>query len=900
MSGGLLFLSWVRQGLAPAAGQADPLEGPLTLRRDVIIGVRVNQRARQELTARLYGPGDVTGIDPRQVIRTDPAAGATDFEPNLLAAIELDRPDLPWMLTPAVADDRERLRPWLVLVVVEAAHARLEPAGARPLPALTCRREELPDLRNSWAWAHAQLAVDGEPTDADLDALLLGSPERTLSRLLCPRRLAPGTAYLACVVPAFEPGRKAGLGLPFEPADEQRLEAAWAPGDGELELPVYHSWPFATGPEGDFEALVRRLAPREMPATVGLRPLEISRAGPGLPELPREPGLGVLGLEGALRSPASLPTEWEPRARRSFESALAPRLTRPRARVAPPLYGSLQALDPGLPPPGGEPRWLRELNLDPRHRAAAAFGAQVVQEQQEALMASAWRQVERIQEVNALLGRGQLARMAAEGLHRRLALPADGADPAPETQERLLALTASAHAAITTGSGASVAEELEANAEARAAVSVAFRRLARPRGPVARRLTAGEPAPLASPVGALARRELTVTPTLAPAPGVATLQRLAGESVLTLRPERITQRSWELRDVGPTEGPAPAVPQITAVGAGMPNRMFTTASGRLYSCLLEGDRFGWTDHGAPPGAWAAGPPTALSDLAAFVRGGDGTLRELGWDGDRWAWHDCGAPPGTAPGGGAPVGHVRPKPPQGEIGTTGTDRGVYVVADDGRLFEWRSRGRGQGHWIDRGNPGTALAGTPGIRGPWALVLTSADGRGFDYTWNANAGRWEWRDLGRPSATGLTSAASAAMGLATTIGRIAMSQAGDAYLLVLGWQRWEQPEPVGALLGSDPDGRWWLASQGTGRLQSWLVGESNATLIEPPPGIDPTGLTLTGALRGRNAFVHAGNRLFELAGGQWRDLGPPRPAARGIRPPSRRRTAAGGPSRASWPR
>ena len=36
-----------------------------------------------------------------------------------------------------------------------------------------------------------------------------------MSRLLCPRRLDPSTDYLACLVPAFELGRKAGLGLPI-------------------------------------------------------------------------------------------------------------------------------------------------------------------------------------------------------------------------------------------------------------------------------------------------------------------------------------------------------------------------------------------------------------------------------------------------------------------------------------------------------------------------------------------------------------------------------------------------------------------------------------------------------------------------------------------------------------
>ena len=56
------------------------------------------------VTVRLNGPADVRGLDPNQVLRTDPVAGTTDFEPNAFASIELDRPDMPWLFTPARAD----------------------------------------------------------------------------------------------------------------------------------------------------------------------------------------------------------------------------------------------------------------------------------------------------------------------------------------------------------------------------------------------------------------------------------------------------------------------------------------------------------------------------------------------------------------------------------------------------------------------------------------------------------------------------------------------------------------------------------------------------------------------------------------------------------------------------
>ena len=85
------------------------------------------------MPVRVYGPGDVVGIDPRGVLRTDPLARTADFEPNYLACIEFDNPDFPWLFTPAAAGVNGRLRPWLVLVVLrqsDAAGAALEPRAA--------------------------------------------------------------------------------------------------------------------------------------------------------------------------------------------------------------------------------------------------------------------------------------------------------------------------------------------------------------------------------------------------------------------------------------------------------------------------------------------------------------------------------------------------------------------------------------------------------------------------------------------------------------------------------------------------------------------------------------------------------------------------------------------------
>ena len=97
---------------------------------------------------------------------------------------------------------------------------------------------------------------------AQIQADLQGKPASNISRLVCPRRLKERTDYVACVVPAFEPGRLRGLGLvPDEDAPAMTtLAPAWNKAvAADVVLPVYHHWEFSTGPKGDFESLARRL-----------------------------------------------------------------------------------------------------------------------------------------------------------------------------------------------------------------------------------------------------------------------------------------------------------------------------------------------------------------------------------------------------------------------------------------------------------------------------------------------------------------------------------------------------------------------------------------------------------------------------------------------------------------
>ena len=361
----------------------------------------------------LYGPG-ASRASTRSRWCGSSRGTARPTSAEYFPAVEFDRPDFPWLFTPAKADAHGRLRPWLCLVVVRKQQGvELRPAGSAPLPVLEIKpparpADELPDLSETHLWAHAQITGANK---SQLKTVLESDPARNVSRLLCPRRLQPTTEYIACVVPTFEVGRKAGLN---EPTDENKLTPAWLSGGAApagVTLPVYFTWEFRTAAGGDFEELVRRLKPRELPTEVGRRPMDISQ--PGFKTQPPPPADDVgttLGLEGALRVIDSLPDAWPEPVRAPFQTALAKILNTPWELVtkesdqdpvvAPPIYGCWEAgahivtagtspAPPAVPPPP----WLNELNLDPRHRAVAAMGTQVVQAQQEQLVASAWAQL---------------------------------------------------------------------------------------------------------------------------------------------------------------------------------------------------------------------------------------------------------------------------------------------------------------------------------------------------------------------------------------------------------------------------------------------------------------------------------------------------------------------------
>jgi hypothetical protein len=491
----LRFLPWVRQGAAAAIVTVDSLGPGQPAVAEVAAALTLNDAPVPGVTVRLRGPADVVGIDPNQVVRTDPRPGTVDFEPNCFPAVEFDRPDFPWLFTPARATTAGRLRPWLCLVVVRRqSGVTVATTPDAPLPTLRIADPavpavELPDPTESWAWAHAQVAADdgGQPQIA---AALVGRPELSLSRLVCPRILDPETDYVACVVPTFELGRRAGLGQPVADADltaAGALAPAWAltSPPAEVRLPVLYHWEFRTGQRGDFESLARRLAPAAA-LGLGTRPVDVSR--PGFPA----GGATTVDLEGALLPipPAGSPPPTPEPLPEPFQATLAGIVNEP-SRVeaadpdadpllAPPLYGRWHAGRASVAPDG--PTWLDQLNLDPRWRVVAGFGTRVVQQHQEALMASAWGQAAELEAANQRLRQLQLSMAVGERLHERHLAALD--------EEMVLRVAAPAFGRLQQEPGRSLLAAQERSPLPVAATRSAMRRIGRQRGPLTRRLTA--------------------------------------------------------------------------------------------------------------------------------------------------------------------------------------------------------------------------------------------------------------------------------------------------------------------------------------------------------------------------------------------------------------------------
>src|SRR5262245_55113729 len=217
----------------------------------------------------LLAPHHVESIAAGEILRRYPAPGAVDVESNYFPLIEFAAPDLPWRYTPAKHRAQGRLRPWVVLVVVEADPEGIAYTGTTGAAGILHVEPEqlhqLPPANETWGWAHVQ---SSRPFEEVADAVE-DEPGALLSRIVCPRLMKPGVRYRAALVNAFTAGVA------------ERSEPAWTAGGAKaIDLVVYDTWTFTTSAEaGDFESLCELLLPADEVGELGVRAVDVTEPG---------------------------------------------------------------------------------------------------------------------------------------------------------------------------------------------------------------------------------------------------------------------------------------------------------------------------------------------------------------------------------------------------------------------------------------------------------------------------------------------------------------------------------------------------------------------------------------------------------------------------------------------
>src|SRR5215212_10212127 len=139
------FISYIREGFSNTITEKDILGvsdsdgSPLV---EFTAQVYLNgdtTTPKHNLPVTLAGPGEITGISEKVIIKKAPVPGDVNFSPTFVPFIEFYSPDFPWRFThaaPADGDDdhAKRLRPWLTLVTLEEEEFTILAPVAEGLP----------------------------------------------------------------------------------------------------------------------------------------------------------------------------------------------------------------------------------------------------------------------------------------------------------------------------------------------------------------------------------------------------------------------------------------------------------------------------------------------------------------------------------------------------------------------------------------------------------------------------------------------------------------------------------------------------------------------------------------------------------------------------------------------
>lgn len=205
----------------------------------------------------LAGPVDVRTVSELAISEIVPEDNSVGYSFGYMPYIEFYEEDFPWRYTP-LKESQGKLVPWLLLLACKDDEFTLEKdnKGFRRVTFNPSGENFYPKVDEFYKLAHVQVTApdvwnmqdaEGKIDSEKVADYVVQNPDDGVSRLFCFRKLEAKTHYTMFLVPAFELGRRAGMGEPLAGADYKQL--AWDDKSGKLSFPVYYQWSFKTGGE---------------------------------------------------------------------------------------------------------------------------------------------------------------------------------------------------------------------------------------------------------------------------------------------------------------------------------------------------------------------------------------------------------------------------------------------------------------------------------------------------------------------------------------------------------------------------------------------------------------------------------------------------------------------------
>lgn len=422
-------------------------------------------------TVTVYGPSDISGINPAAIARVFPAPNTPDFEYNYFPFIEFKDPDFLWRYSLDInptSNNPASLQPWLLLIALTAEELKnVVISSSESQLTMQIPRAYLPE-QNAINCLSAHTQINGQKnTDADcqitvnedLHKEINKSPENNCCRLLCLRKLEKSTSYTLLLIP-----------YPYYKQDnniitEINFHINANDPTADIALPLYFQSTFMTADTGDFEDLACLLKPTDTLAAAGTRVVddnanfqdeanlevkekrffmrEAALATPGFTFDPSTEYQAVSSIRFPLIRETKKLSALEKRKQYTKQLKDQKRTAQIVNQLNTQL-GRLSYLEKDSPDPlvdmpyyghtfqktlllgnSDHNNWFRptswheELNLDFRNRIAAGLGTSLIQKHQEAYVKKCWYQVGDIRLANEALRKAHIATMLSVSLYKR-------------------------------------------------------------------------------------------------------------------------------------------------------------------------------------------------------------------------------------------------------------------------------------------------------------------------------------------------------------------------------------------------------------------------------------------------------------------------------------------------